>query len=93
MHNYMNPYGGLNTILFDRNRMASEAPSWADQWGNGGIGVLAAKEETTDGKKDASGKKSSKAKAGFNRAKMVAFIGVNWMKNLVHRKKKDATSS
>ncbi|KAG5391871.1 hypothetical protein IGI04_021834 [Brassica rapa subsp. trilocularis] len=78
---------------FDRKRMASEAPSWADQWGNGGIGVMAAKEETTDGKKDASGKKSSKAKAGFNRAKMVAFIGVNWMKNLVHRKKKDATSS
>ncbi|KAL0694385.1 hypothetical protein Bca4012_061565 [Brassica carinata] len=73
--------------------MASEAPSWADQWGTGGIGVMAAKEGSTDGKKDAAKKKSGKTKAGFNRAKMVAFIGVNWMKNLVHRKKKDATSS
>ncbi|CAH8372159.1 unnamed protein product [Eruca vesicaria subsp. sativa] len=77
----------------DRNRMASEAPSWADQWGTGGIGVMAATEETTDGKKDAARKKSGKTKAGFNKAKMVAFIGVNWMKNLVHRKKKDAISS
>ncbi|ESQ35671.1 hypothetical protein EUTSA_v10009555mg [Eutrema salsugineum] len=68
-------------------RMASEAPSWADQWGTGGIGVMAAEEETTNGKKDAAGKKSGKTKAGFNRAKMVAFIGVNWMKNLVQRKK------
>lgn len=73
--------------------MASEAPSWADQWGTGGIGVMAPKEDSTDGKKDAARKKSGKTKAGFNRAKMVAFIGVNWMKNLVHRKKKDATSS
>uniref|UniRef100_A0A1J3GBA3 Uncharacterized protein n=1 Tax=Noccaea caerulescens TaxID=107243 RepID=A0A1J3GBA3_NOCCA len=71
--------------------MASEAPSWADQWGNGGIGVMALEEEATNGKKDAAGKKSGKTKAGFNRAKMVAIIGVNWMKNLVQRKKKDST--
>ncbi|KAL1199004.1 hypothetical protein V5N11_019748 [Cardamine amara subsp. amara] len=61
--------------------MASEAPSWADQWGTGGIGVMAA-EETTNGKKEVAGK----TKAGINRAKIVAFIGVNWMKNLVQRK-------
>ncbi|CAA7037787.1 unnamed protein product [Microthlaspi erraticum] len=67
------------------------APSWADQWGNGGIGVMAVEDEATNGKKNAAGKKSGKAKAGFNRAKMVAFIGVNWMKNLVQRKKKDST--
>lgn len=72
--------------------MASDAPSWADQWGTGGIGVMAA-EETTDGKKDVTGKKSGKTKAGINKAKIVVFIGVNWMKNLVQRKKKDSTSS
>ncbi|CAN8294160.1 unnamed protein product [Cochlearia groenlandica] len=68
--------------------MGSEAPSWADQWGTGGIGVIAAEEETTNGKKDIAGKKSGKAKAGFNKAKMVAIIGVNWMKNIVQIKKK-----
>ncbi|KAL9305821.1 putative ankyrin repeat domain-containing protein [Arabidopsis thaliana] len=77
---------------WDHYKMASEAPSWADQWGTGGIGVMAA-EETTDGKKDVTGKKSGKTKAGINKAKIVVFIGVNWMKNLVQRKKKDSTSS
>ncbi|CAH8251972.1 unnamed protein product [Arabidopsis lyrata] len=77
---------------WDSCNMASDAPSWADQWGTGGIGVMAA-EETTDGKKDVTGKKSGKTKAGINKAKIVVFIGVNWMKNLVQRKKKDSTSS
>ncbi|XP_023645868.1 uncharacterized protein LOC111832623 [Capsella rubella] len=72
--------------------MASEAPSWADQWGTGGIGVMAP-EETANSKKEVAGKKSGKTKAGINKAKIVVFIGVNWMKNLVQRKKKDSDSS
>ncbi|XP_010553431.1 PREDICTED: uncharacterized protein LOC104823525 [Tarenaya hassleriana] len=74
--------------------MASEAPSWADQWGAGGFGAMP-EEENPNAKKDAAaGKNSGVAKSGINRAKIVAFIGVKWIKNLVHmkKKKKDSTS-
>lgn len=50
---------------------------------------MVVKEEIIDGKKDVFGKKFSKVKVGFNWVKMVVFIGVNWMKNFVYRKKKD----
>lgn len=65
--------------------MTSEAPSWADQWGTGGIGEMPEEDKT----KSAGGKKSGKTKA-----KIVDFISFKWMKNLVHKKKttKDSNS-
>ncbi|CAH2047970.1 unnamed protein product [Thlaspi arvense] len=69
--------------------MTSEAPSWADQWGTGGIGEMP-EEENTNG---AGGKKSGKTKSGINKGKIVDFISFKWMKNLVTKKKKDSNSS
>ncbi|KAL1213279.1 hypothetical protein V5N11_028577 [Cardamine amara subsp. amara] len=66
--------------------MASEAPSWADQWGTGGIGEMP-EEDNTKSKKDAGGK-NCQNKSG----KIVDFISFKWMKNLVHKKKKDTNS-
>ncbi|OMP14069.1 hypothetical protein COLO4_00342 [Corchorus olitorius] len=52
--------------------MASEAPSWADQWGTGGIGAM--DDEDATAKKENGGKKSEK-KGGFNKAKTAALMG------------------
>lgn len=68
--------------------MTSEAPSWADQWGTGGIGDM----PEEDNNKGAGGKNSGKTKSGTNKAKIVDFISFKWMKNLVHKKKKDSNS-
>ncbi|EOA33790.1 hypothetical protein CARUB_v10021258mg [Capsella rubella] len=67
--------------------MASEAPSWADQWGTGGFGEMAV-DENTNSKKDAGGKNSGQTKS----AKIVDLITFKWVKNLVHKKKKDSDS-
>ncbi|KAF7840622.1 uncharacterized protein G2W53_002920 [Senna tora] len=54
--------------------MASEAPSWADQWGAGGIGAM--EDEENRSQKDTEKKdKNSDAKGGFFRN------GVKWIKN------------
>ncbi|CAH8352759.1 unnamed protein product [Eruca vesicaria subsp. sativa] len=63
--------------------MTSEAPSWADQWGTGGIGEMPEEDNT----KSADGKKS-----GNTKSKIVDFISFKWMKNLVPKKKKTKDS-
>ncbi|VVA93752.1 unnamed protein product [Arabis nemorensis] len=68
--------------------MTSEAPSWADQWGTGGIGEMPEEENT----KDIGGKNASKTNSG-NKSKIVDFISFKWMKNLVHKKKKNDSDS
>ncbi|CAI9087170.1 OLC1v1021174C1 [Oldenlandia corymbosa var. corymbosa] len=73
--------------------MASEAPSWADQWGAGGIGAMEA-EDTTNTNKDAvkNTKKSglSKAKsfatAGAQKVKNSTSMSFNWVKNKCQKK-------
>ncbi|XWS12845.1 hypothetical protein CRYUN_Cryun37aG0125400 [Craigia yunnanensis] len=74
--------------------MASEAPSWADQWGAGGIGAM--EDEDPTAKKENDNKKS-KRKGGFNKTKTAAFMGakkfklgvskgLTWFKNKCQRK-------
>ncbi|KAK7292416.1 hypothetical protein RIF29_08195 [Crotalaria pallida] len=64
--------------------MASEAPSWADQWGAGGIGAL--EDDDTRSQKDTTKNKNSGAKSGLSRAKATASNCVKWIKNLCKRK-------
>lgn len=77
--------------------MAREAPSWAEQWGAGGIGAM--DYDDTRSQKDTSKNKNknSSAKPGFTKARAVAVrslekiktgasICVKWIKN--HFKKK-----
>ncbi|KAJ7946297.1 putative Ankyrin repeat protein [Quillaja saponaria] len=76
--------------------MDSEAPSWADQWGAGGIGAIE-EDDKTKTLKDSGGKKKVDAKAGFIKAKTVALIsalkiksgtsnGIKWIKNQCQKK-------
>ncbi|KAL5773302.1 hypothetical protein ACOSQ2_013226 [Xanthoceras sorbifolium] len=59
--------------------MTTEAPSWADQWGAGGIGAL---EEEEDNKtKKESTKKAADGKGGFNKAKVAAMVGAHKIKS------------
>ncbi|KAJ9169113.1 hypothetical protein P3X46_020577 [Hevea brasiliensis] len=75
--------------------MESEPPSWADQWGAGGIGAMA--EEDTTNKKDTSNNKKSDGKSGLNKAKAAAMVGAQriktgastsfkWVKNKCQKK-------
>ncbi|KAL8268059.1 hypothetical protein R6Q59_001857 [Mikania micrantha] len=73
--------------------MASEAPSWADQWGAGGIGAI--EEEKMDPKKEndekkkgstAFGKANSVAKEGAKKLKNSTSNGIKWIKNKVQKK-------
>lgn len=57
--------------------MASEAPSWADQWGAGGIGAI--EDEKVDVKKENDGNK--KGSTAFGRANSVAKEGAKKLKN------------
>ncbi|CAK7351271.1 unnamed protein product [Dovyalis caffra] len=59
--------------------MASEAPTWADQWGEGGIGSMEEDNYTT--KQDASNKKKSDGKGGLNKAKAAAMSGAQKLKS------------
>lgn len=75
--------------------MASEAPSWADQWGAGGIGAV----EESDSLEDNNGsqKKVTASSAGLSKAKAVAIggaqkvkngttMGIKWIKNKYQKK-------
>lgn len=74
--------------------METEAPSWADQWGAGGIGAM--EEDNTVNKKDNNNKKKD-AKTGLNKAKAAAMMGaqkiksgasnsIKWVKNKCQKK-------
>lgn len=68
--------------------MASEAPSWADQWGAGGIGAMG-EEDNTKTQKDSNNKKKAdrltKAKAAAmasaHKIKSGTSNGIKWIKN------------
>lgn len=59
--------------------MASEAPSWADQWGAGGFGSM--EEDNYASKQDTSNEKKSDAKGGLNKAKTAAMSGAQKLKS------------
>ncbi|KAG5246727.1 ankyrin repeat family protein [Salix suchowensis] len=59
--------------------MASEAPSWADQWGAGGFGSM--EEDNYATKQDTSNEKKSDAKGGLNKAKTAAMSGAQKLKS------------
>lgn len=63
--------------------MATEAPSWADQWGAGGIGALENEDHTKVENKSSNKKANAK---GFNKAKVAFFSGIKWVKHLCQRK-------
>ncbi|XVF87742.1 hypothetical protein PTKIN_Ptkin18bG0145000 [Pterospermum kingtungense] len=74
--------------------MEREAPSWADQWGAGGIGAMEDEDVTAKKEND---KKKSKGKGGFNKAKTAAMKGakklklgvskgIAWVKNKCQKK-------
>ncbi|KAE8696743.1 hypothetical protein F3Y22_tig00110647pilonHSYRG00122 [Hibiscus syriacus] len=66
--------------------MASEAPSWADQWGAGGIGAMeneddtAKKENETKKPKGKGGFKTAALK-GANNFKLGVSKGITWVKS------------
>ncbi|KAJ4830189.1 hypothetical protein Tsubulata_043415 [Turnera subulata] len=66
-------------ILQERNIMATEGPSWADQWGAGGIGAM--EEENTADQKDTGNKKKGDSKTGLTKAKSAAALGAQKLKN------------
>ncbi|KAI4298701.1 hypothetical protein L6164_032228 [Bauhinia variegata] len=74
--------------------MASEAPSWADQWGAGGIGAM--EDDSTRSVKDTGKTKNSEAKGGFTKAKAVMEkikSGTsNWFKWIKNQRKAKTTS-
>ncbi|XVE51104.1 hypothetical protein DITRI_Ditri02bG0012000 [Diplodiscus trichospermus] len=71
------------TLVYDHwdlgleDSMASEAPSWADQWGAGGIGAM--EDEDITAKKE-NGNKKSEGKGGFNKAKTAVLTGAKKLK-------------
>ncbi|KAK9714985.1 hypothetical protein RND81_06G135600 [Saponaria officinalis] len=72
--------------------MASDAPTWADQWGEGGIGVIdeVAKEESSDNSKKKSpvlGKAKAAAIVGALKVKSGTSMGIKWVKNITPFKK------
>ncbi|XP_050902416.1 uncharacterized protein LOC127113088 [Lathyrus oleraceus] len=65
--------------------MGSEARSWADQWGAGGIGAIEYDEIDTRSQKDTNNNnKNSGAKVGFTKAKAVAVIGLEKIKSVMN---------
>ncbi|KAL8112838.1 hypothetical protein AgCh_020225 [Apium graveolens] len=83
--------------------MGTEAPSWADQWGAGGIGAVD-EVNTVDNNKDVgSKKKGTGSSAGLSKAKAVAVggaqkvkngttMGIKWIKNKVQKKNSNENS-
>ncbi|KAK8551619.1 hypothetical protein V6N13_120071 [Hibiscus sabdariffa] len=71
--------------------MASEAPSWADQWGTGGIGAMEDEDATAKKEKDT---KKPKEKGGFKTAalkgakkfKLGVAKGLTWVKSKCQKK-------
>ncbi|CAL0330706.1 unnamed protein product [Lupinus luteus] len=64
--------------------MGSEAPSWAEQWGVGGIGAM--EDDGTRSQKDNTKNKNSGAKIGLTKVKATASNCLKWIKNLCKRK-------
>uniref|UniRef100_A0A6N2LRV9 Uncharacterized protein n=1 Tax=Salix viminalis TaxID=40686 RepID=A0A6N2LRV9_SALVM len=60
--------------------MAGEAPSWADQWGAGGVGSME-DDSYTGTKRDTSKKEEVDAKRGLNKAKASAMSGAQKLKS------------
>lgn len=58
--------------------MTTEAPSWADQWGAGGIGAIH-EDDSTTATKDAGNKK--KTASGFKKAKSFVTAGAQKLKS------------
>lgn len=72
--------------------MAADGPSWADQWGEGGIGVIG-DGDTKSNKDDQDKKKEPNNSGGFGKAKAVASkvknntsMGFKWIKNKCQKK-------
>ena len=76
--------------------MATEAPTWADQWGAGGIGAMG-EEDNTNNKKDSNNNKKANGKGGLDKAKATALVGaqkiksgasasIKWVKNQCQKK-------
>ncbi|KAI8567381.1 hypothetical protein RHMOL_Rhmol02G0117500 [Rhododendron molle] len=61
--------------------MASEAPSWADQWGKGGVGAMGEEDNGTTVKESGSNKKATGTSAGLSKAKSVAMAGAQKVKS------------
>ncbi|KAK1424339.1 hypothetical protein QVD17_19666 [Tagetes erecta] len=79
--------------------MASEAPSWADQWGAGGIGAIEdekmdEKKENNDIKKGSTGfgRVNSVAKEGAKKLKNTTSSGIKWIKNKCQKKNRNPDS-
>ncbi|XP_020228300.1 uncharacterized protein LOC109809405 [Cajanus cajan] len=64
--------------------MESEAPSWADQWGAGGIGAM--EDDDTRSQKDTAKNKNSGSKGGLSKVKATASNCVKWIKSLCKKK-------
>lgn len=70
----------------------ADAPSWADQWGAGGIGAI--EEEKAENKKDIDNKKNSAAlskansiaKEGAKKLKKGTSTGIKWIKSKCQKK-------
>ncbi|KAK4398939.1 hypothetical protein Sango_1369400 [Sesamum angolense] len=62
----------------DQATMATDGPSWADQWGEGGFGAIPDENKTSN--KDVGADKKP-ASAGFGKAKSVATAGAQKVKN------------
>ncbi|KAH7545736.1 hypothetical protein FEM48_Zijuj01G0125300 [Ziziphus jujuba var. spinosa] len=57
--------------------MATDGPSWADQWGAGGIGAMEEDDNTNDTKKDSNNNKKA---GGLNKAKAAAMASAQKIK-------------
>lgn len=78
--------------------MATDGPSWADQWGEGGFGAMGDDSNKTN--KEAGAEKKA---AGFGKAKAAALAsaqkvkngtssGIKWVKNICQKKTTSSNS-
>ncbi|KAG6392342.1 hypothetical protein SASPL_146559 [Salvia splendens] len=71
-----------------KTKMATDGPSWADQWGEGGFGAMA-EEDTKSNKETAAEKKTGgfgKAKAAALKVKNSTSMSIKWVKNKCQKK-------
>lgn len=64
--------------------MASDGPSWADQWGAGGIGAMDEDDSYYNSNKDSRNNKkatTSSSSSGIGKVKAVAVAGAQKLKN------------
>ncbi|MFS8023432.1 hypothetical protein Hanom_Chr16g01451391 [Helianthus anomalus] len=69
--------------------MATEAPSWADQWGAGGIGAI--EEEKVEVKKEDDNKKKGSTPFA-KKLKNGTSNGIKWLKNKCQKKNSNLDS-